>query len=85
MDSQIYRKNFKRHIVIVKFVIAKRDIHIERMKISLIQKQILVNLCGILIMIPQVMKSCETKLVLHRVCELSVVRHDVLLIHHLMR
>ena len=52
------------------------------MKISFIKQQVFIDLCCVFVMIPQIMQSSQAELVLYCVCQLRMIVHDVLFIHH---
>ncbi len=54
MLLQVHLQDLQRHVVVVQLVVAQRDVHVKRDELPVLKKQPLVDVRGLLVVIPQV-------------------------------
>lgn len=83
--AQIAVEYLLRDIIVIKFVVAERNVGIDSQELSIFKQQLLVDIGGLLEMAAQEMNGGEAQVIDGHLFQLMMVGHQVLFIALLMR
>ena len=84
MQAKVNSQDVKTDIIIIHLVVAKGNVYIDCMKVFVFYQELFIDLSCLLEVASEVVKGCHAKLVLNRVCESTVIIHNLVLITHLL-